>query len=216
MEALEIQNALARKHLDSLRQGLVSTAPDTVILTEHSPVYTIGIRTAPYPETEAIKLRALGAEFIRTNRGGLITFHGPGQLVAYPIIYLGNYKKSMRWYISKLEQTVITLCQYLGLPAETSPHTGVWISDRKVASIGVHGSKFVTTHGTAINCNVDPCWFSHIVPCGIPDKEVTSLSKELQRDFTVQEAIPLFLRAFGQNFDCFVQFSNEKNDNLET
>jgi len=210
LEALKIQNITARKQLDWL-QGQPVIGVDTILLTEHTPVYTVGIRTAPYPENEEMKLRALGADFVRTNRGGLITFHGPGQLVAYPILYLGNYKKSMRWYISQLEQTVITMCEYFGLSASRSKHTGVWISDRKVASIGVHGSKFVTTHGTAINCNTDLAWFSYIDPCGIADKEVTSLSRELQRNFTVEETIPLFLKAFGQEFDCSLKFESKLN-----
>jgi lipoyl(octanoyl) transferase len=210
LEALNIQNITARKLLDGL-QGQPITGVDTIILTEHTPVYTVGIRTAPYPESEEMKLRAMGADFVRTNRGGLITFHGPGQLVAYPILYLGNYKKSMRWYISQVEQTVITMCEYFGLCASRSEHTGVWISDRKVAAIGVHGSKFVTTHGTAINCNTDLGWFSCIDPCGIPDKEVTSLSRELQRNVTVEETIPLFLKAFGREFDCTLKFESELN-----
>src|SRR5437899_1118237 len=99
-DALEVQNYLARRHLDESK-GLPVVGQDTLLLTEHNPVYTIGIRTDPYPESEEIRLKKLGAEFIRTNRGGLITFHGPGQLVIYPILNLNHFnnsKSSMRWY----------------------------------------------------------------------------------------------------------------------
>lgn len=99
-------------------------------------VYTIGIRRDDYPLTEEIRLKAFGADFCRTNRGGLITYHGPGQLVAYPILNLSNFNKSMKWYICKLEETVIQLCRTFGIEAERSADTGVWIKDNKLCSIG--------------------------------------------------------------------------------
>lgn len=100
-------------------------------------VYTVGIRTSGYTEGDESKLRSLGADFHRTNRGGLITFHGPGQLVAYPVINLGGYKKSMKWYICTLEQTVIRMCrQSYGVEARRSEDTGVWVGDNKLCAIG--------------------------------------------------------------------------------
>lgn len=145
--ALKLQKYIADLHHINAKNH------DTLLLLEHPPVYTIGIRRKDYtPEDEArlkqtgilssfLCLHCLdsfrcfefeGAEFYKTNRGGLITFHGPGQLVVYPIINLKNYKTSMRWYVCNIERTVINMCEELGLKGETSPHTGVWIGDNKV------------------------------------------------------------------------------------
>lgn len=128
---LQIQQQYIRQHLDSLSQN-----PNTVLLCEHDPVYTVGIRRAPYPAEEEQRLKDLGAEFIRTNRGGLITFHGPGQMVCYPILNLGCFKKSVRWYVCELEKTVIKMCGMFGIKASTSPDTGVWVGNNKICAIG--------------------------------------------------------------------------------
>uniref|UniRef100_A0A1Y1KUY8 lipoyl(octanoyl) transferase n=2 Tax=Photinus pyralis TaxID=7054 RepID=A0A1Y1KUY8_PHOPY len=108
----------------------------------------------------------------------------------------------MRWYVCHLEKTIINLCENLGLKAETSPHTGVWINDNKVCAIGVHGSQFITSHGLALNCCTNLEWYRHIVPCGIKDKWVTSLSKELNRHVSIDEIMPLFLNSFCKTFNC--------------
>ncbi|XP_063909640.1 octanoyl-[acyl-carrier-protein]:protein N-octanoyltransferase LIPT2, mitochondrial isoform X2 [Zophobas morio] len=184
---------------------------NTLLCVEHPPVYTIGIRTKDYPPSVEKQLQNLGADFFKTNRGGLITFHGPGQLVVYPIINLKDFKPSMRWYVCQIEKTVIQLCKKMGLEAETSPHTGVWVKDKKICAIGIHGSRFVTSHGLALNCCTDLKWFEHIVPCGIEGKGVTSLSKELNRFVGVEEVIPVFLDCFSELFGCnWVDFP--KND----
>ena len=100
-------------------------------------MYTLGIRTSGYSESDETRLKALGAEFFKTNRGGLITFHGPGQLVAYPIINLKRYNKSMKWYVCKLEETVIQMCRSsFGFEAERSSDTGVWVDNKKICAIG--------------------------------------------------------------------------------
>lgn len=173
-----------------------------LILTEHQPVYTIGIRTKDYTIDDEAHLRSLGAEFYKTNRGGLITFHGPGQLVAYPIINLKDFQPSIRWYVCHLEKTIIDLCKKLNLNATTSSDTGVWIDDRKICAMGVHGKRYITSHGLALNCNIDLEWFDHIVPCGLTGKGVTSLSKELNRNVSISETTPLFLNSFKQTFNC--------------
>lgn len=207
--ALRLQQLLADRH--KLSNGI----QDTLILVEHFPVYTVGIRSKDYSQETEEKLVSLGADFYRTNRGGLITFHGPGQLVVYPILNLKNYKPSIRWYVSQIEQTVIDVCGKLGIPAETSPHTGVWVGDRKICAIGIHGSRFITTHGLALNCNTDLEWFSYIVPCGIEGKEVTSLSKETGRDVTIEEVVPSFLNSFSKLFGCIVcDFPKEDADQI--
>ncbi|KAM7359388.1 lipoyl(octanoyl) transferase 2 [Cochliomyia hominivorax] len=177
-----------------------------LVLQEFHPVYTIGIRTKGYSERDELKLRELGADFYRTNRGGLITFHGPGQLVAYPLLHLKQFKPSMRWYVGNLEQMVIECCKQMGIHnATTTEDTGIWVNDRKICAIGVHGSRYVTTHGIGFNCCTDLSWFEHIVPCGIEGKGVTSLTQELQRHVTVSEVSRVLLKSFSQVFNCEVQ-----------
>lgn len=194
---LQLQKTLADLHHKRL-----SESANTLIFLEHEPVYTVGIRDKGYTEEDEKKLRNLGAEFWRTNRGGLITFHGPGQLVAYPVVDLKQFRPSVKWYINQIERMVIRLCAEFGIKAETSPDTGVWVNDRKICAIGVHGSRYVTTHGLALNCNTDLKWFDHIVPCGIEGKGVTSISKELNMDVPVADVLPIFKNAFGDQFEC--------------
>ncbi|KAI5698018.1 hypothetical protein M8J76_016584 [Diaphorina citri] len=178
----------------------------TLLLLEHKPVYTIGIRSLKeYDENLELKLNKLGADFYKTNRGGLITFHGPGQLVAYPIVNLKHFTPSIKWFVQSIEQTVIQLCkQEFSLNAGLIPkYTGVFLDDEyKVCAIGVHSSLYITHHGLAINCNTDLTWFSHITPCGIKDKQVTSLSKHLSKDITVDTVVPLFKKHFESVFEC--------------
>lgn len=200
LPALRLQQLLAARY-ESGREQLFQ---NVIVLTEHSPVYTIGIRSKGYTDEDASRLRKLGAEFHRTNRGGLITFHGPGQLVAYPILCLKHFQPSLRWYVCTIERTIIDLCQRFGLHGETSPDTGVWVGDNKICAIGLHASRYVTTHGLALNCHTDLRWFEHIVPCGIVGKGVTSLSKELGRTVKVAEAERELLQSFKQVFKCEV------------
>ncbi|XP_044745477.1 putative lipoyltransferase 2, mitochondrial [Coccinella septempunctata] len=206
---LKLQCFMARKHILAENQN-------TLLLLEHKPVYTVGLRSSTYDENVEKKLRTLGADFHRTNRGGLITFHGPGQLIAYPILNLKEFKLTMKCYIASLEKTIISLCDLLNLNAYTCEHTGVWINDKKVCAIGVHGSRYITTHGLALNCSLDVLkWFEHIVPCGIEGKGVTSLSKELQKSFSVNEAADLFLNVFSDTFRCeYIDLSKDENNSL--
>ena len=211
---------------DRLRTSVQATGdrsqhPNTLILVEHPPVYTTGIRTGDYPKSEQDRLRALGADFERTNRGGLITFHGIGQLVAYPILHLPDFPAlncSVRCYVHSIETTVIRMCQnvFASLPSSKKEpqskalqvstlegYPGVWIDgDRKIAAIGVHAANMMTMHGVAINCNTDLTWYEHIVPCGIQGKGITSLSQELHQDFTIGQTIPYFLESFRETFKC--------------
>ena len=196
-ESLKLQKSISNR----LIQGDVKYK-NVIILTEHNPVYTIGIRTKNYTIDDEEKLKKLGAEFYRTNRGGLITFHGPGQLVAYPIINLKNFEPSVRWYVCHIEKTVIDLCKKYGITARTTEDTGVWVENRKICAIGIHASRYITTHGLAFNCNIDLDWFSHIVPCGLEGKEVTSLSKELNKNVTIEITIPEFISSFQDVFQC--------------
>ncbi|KAM8977724.1 octanoyl-[acyl-carrier-protein]:protein N-octanoyltransferase LIPT2, mitochondrial [Pelodytes ibericus] len=193
-EALRVQQACVRAAREQAR--------DTLLLCQHPAVYTVGVRRGPVLDEEEARLRALGADFQRTDRGGLITFHGPGQLVCYPVMDLSRHRRTLRAYVCGLEAAVIRLCRGLGLEADRAPETGVWVRDNKICAIGVHCARHVTSHGLALNCNTDLRWFRHIVPCGIVGKGVTTLTRELARDVTVAEIIPPFLQAFQEEFDC--------------
>lgn len=176
-----------------------STSPrqcpsNSLLLLEHEPVYTVGLRAQLYNQDYVIKLKEklaqnnLKAEFVRTNRGGLITFHGHGQLVAYPIIYLGDFKKtipnrSVRAYVNKLEDAIIDTLAMVGVHGAHTvrEHPGVWLGngERKIAFVGISCKRYVTMHGISINCDCDLTWFDHIVSCGIEDKTITSVQQEL-------------------------------------
>lgn len=174
-----------------------------LIIVEHEPVYTVGIRQHDYDLLLVKKLINLGAEFKRTNRGGLITFLGPGQLIAYPILNLKYFQPSVRWYVGNLESTILNLCkETYGLNAKTSPDTGVWIGNYKICAMGVRCSRYVTTHGLALNCNTDLSWFNHIVPCGLHGKGVTSLSSILEKEISVEDVLPHFFQHFSKSFAC--------------
>ncbi|XP_051171482.1 putative lipoyltransferase 2, mitochondrial [Leptopilina boulardi] len=202
---LRLQKALADQHHNKSLNGHIV---NTLLLLEHNPVYTVGIRNKGYTIDDENKLKSLGAEFFKTNRGGLITFHGPGQLVAYPIINLKNFQNGVKWYVCQIEKMIIRLCAEFGIKGKTSPDTGVWVDDKKICAIGIHASRYVTTHGLALNCNMDLSWFDHIDPCGIQDKGVTSISKEMQMNVKVEDVLPLFKNAFQDQFQCsLIDFS---------
>ena len=132
---LEIQNRLKTELLSAVAHG--KSCKGVLLLLQHFPVYTIGLRNNKYSMEDEIRLRSLGANFHATDRGGLITFHGPGQLVAYPIINLKEYCKGMKAYICKLEKTIISVCQHFNLSASTiKDYNGVWIGDKKIAALG--------------------------------------------------------------------------------
>lgn len=206
--AWEVQKLFAEKIKANVDAG--KEPEHQLLLVEHYPVYTVGIRSKEYTLQEEELLKGLGAEFHRTNRGGLITFHGPGQLTAYPILHLRSFGKGIKWYVCALERAVIRTCHSFGIIAQTSPHTGVWVGENKICALGIQG-RHVTTHGLALNCNTDLSWYKHIIPCGIPDKGVTSLSQELCQDVTIQDVIPHFLKNFQDVFNCnIVDMEQEK------
>lgn len=164
---------------------------DTVLLLEHAAVYTAGKRTEPHERPFD------GTPVIDVDRGGKITWHGPGQLVGYPIVRLPD-PIDVVGHVRRLEQLMIDVCADLGLAAQrVDGRSGVWVvansstPERKVGAIGVRVSRDVTMHGFALNCNCDLSWSTTIVPCGIPDAGVTSLSLELGRDVPIDEVLPL-------------------------
>ncbi|EGD78007.1 lipoate-protein ligase b [Salpingoeca rosetta] len=182
-----------------MQRALVDTyTQDQLVLCQHPPTYTEGRRNNITDEERA-RLQQLGAHVHESKRGGQMTFHGPGQLVGYPIVKVPNYG-GVRCYVHKLEETLIETCAHFGIDAGRSPDTGVWVGDAKIAAIGVQVSRRISWHGFALNCNTDLAWFDQIVPCGIADKGVTSISKQLGREVTVEEVIPVVEECFGRVF----------------
>lgn len=171
--------------------AVVAGAPDTLLLLEHTPVYTAGRRTELFERPQD------GTPVVDVDRGGKITWHGPGQLVGYPILRLPD-RMAVVDHVRRIESMLIEVCADLGVSTTcVKGRSGVWIRadergpDRKVAAIGVRVTEGVTMHGFALNCDNDLAWFDRIVPCGITDASVTTLSRELGRDVSVQEALPL-------------------------
>jgi len=187
---------------------LAGEIPDTLILLEHPPVFTAGRRARPDELVwSPSQLEARGAEVHRIDRGGSFTFHGPGQLVGYPIVDLGA-RPDAAGHLRRMEEVVIRAAADLGIGLERRPdvQTGVWAGDRKVCAIGVRLMRArITLHGFAVNCQTDLSWFDGIVPCGLPDHGVTSLSDVAGRPVTVEELGPLVERHAEEVFD--VRFS---------
>lgn len=172
---------------------VVGGGPGRVLLLEHPPVFTCGKRTEPHERPSDPGT----AEVIDVDRGGKITFHGPGQLVGYPIVALPEHVLVVD-YVRRVEEALIAVCGELGVITARIPgRSGVWLQagggrpERKIAAIGIRVSRGVTMHGFALNCDVDLAWYQRFVPCGIADAGVTSLSAELGRPVTVEEVLPL-------------------------
>jgi lipoyl(octanoyl) transferase len=175
-------------------QRVADAIPDTCLLLEHPPVFTAGRRTQDFERPVD------GTPVIDVDRGGRITWHGPGQLVGYPIVKLPMPIDAVG-HVRRIEQGLMAVCAELGVETIQIPgRSGVWApakgagSARKIAAIGVRISRCTTMHGFALNCDPDLSWFGRIVPCGLDDADVTSLSVELGRDVTVAEVIPLVER----------------------
>ena len=178
-------------------QVVAGAAPNTVLLLEHPPVYTAGRRT------EAWERPSDGTPVIDVDRGGKITWHGPGQLVGYPMLRLPDPIDVVA-YVRRMERVLIDVCGDLGVRAgQVAGRSGVWLPadahgpERKVAAIGIRVSQRVTLHGFALNCDPELSWFDRIVPCGITDAGVTSLSRELDRDVPVAEVLPVVESRLG-------------------
>jgi lipoyl(octanoyl) transferase len=194
-EAWELQRSIA---------GAVSEAalPDTVLLLEHPPVVTLGRRTEP---GELHIPQGAKVEIVETDRGGKSTYHGPGQLVCYPIFDLTRHGHDVKRYCRDLEEALIRTMAPLGLEAtRIEGLTGIWLErpPRKIASIGIHISKWVSTHGYALNVDLDPAPFSNwITACGIEDAQFTTIARELGRPVSVDEVRPHALAALADVFD---------------
>jgi len=188
-DAVEYETAWTEQR--RLHAGVVAgTEPDTVLLLEHPPVYTAGKRT------EAHERPLDGTPVVDVDRGGKITWHGPGQLVGYPIVRLASHVFVVD-YVRRLEEALLRVCRELGVrdAARVKGRSGVWLPadgrrpERKVAAIGIRVAQGVTMHGFALNCDPDLTWFDRIVPCGIADAGVTSLTAELDRQISVADVV---------------------------
>ena len=193
-EALDWQRQLAEDRI----AGRLSH--DVLLLLEHPPVVTLGRNSHA-----AHVLQPAGIDVFEVERGGDVTFHGPGLLVGYPILDLHAYKQDLHWYLRTLEQALIEALGVLGIPAERNPGlTGVWTRGRKIASIGIHVKQWVTWHGFALNVTTDLTHFERIVPCGIPGVEMTTVEREGGRGMGEglwQASISAVVQGFEKAFD---------------
>jgi lipoyl(octanoyl) transferase len=200
----DVANDAMHELAERRAQGLV---PDTLMLLEHPPVYTCGKRWRPEHLVWAREaMEAAGAELHFVDRGGSVTFHGPGQLVGYPIVDLGPGPDVHR-YVRDLEEMVIRAGADAGVPGlgRNPVNSGVWASDRKVCAIGVRVIRMrVTLHGFALNCTTDLSWYDAIVPCGLDQHGVTTLSHVAGRPVKVEEMAPLLAAQFEAIFDVSV------------
>lgn len=183
--------------------------PNHFLFVEHPHIYTLGKSGAE--ENMLInsnKLKEINADFVKTNRGGDITYHGFGQIVGYPILDLENFFTDIHLYIRNIEEVIILTMSEYGLKGERSKgETGVWLDvgkpyARKICAIGVRASRWVTMHGFAFNINTDMKYFDYIIPCGIRDKQVTSLQRELEREIPMKEVKEKIKRNFEKVFNC--------------
>ena len=201
-EAEKMQLSTFEKSLDNVSKSIENE--HTIYLLEHQPVYTLGKNGK---EEHILPIaRTSGATFHRISRGGDITFHGPGQIVAYPILDLRKLGIGIAQYVATLEKIGQEICSHYGIATSTIPsENGVWIDAdnhkaRKIMAIGIKASRYITMHGLAFNVNTDLRFFEYIIPCGIVGKGVTSLEKELGHPVDIQEVKSLFQTLFSKYF----------------
>ena len=198
VEVLELQRSLARERISG------AIPQDLLLLVEHPPVVTLG-RSSKQKHLVASPefLQSKGVELFEVERGGDVTFHGPGQLVGYPIIDLKRHRQDLHWYLRKIEEALINSLADYGVPGErNTAYTGVWTHGKKIASIGVHARDWVTWHGFALNVTTDLSYFDLIIPCGIDGVVMTSLARELGlEDISMQDVRDRVTAKFAEAFD---------------
>jgi lipoyl(octanoyl) transferase len=197
-EALELQRHIARDRISG------ALPQDVLLLVEHPPVVTLGRASREKHLIASPEfLRSKGVELFEVERGGDVTFHGPGQLVGYPIVDLKRHRLDLHWYLRKIEEALINTLADYDIVAERNPSfTGVWTNGRKIASIGVHARDWVTWHGFALNVTTDLSYFDLMVPCGIDGVVMTSIARELGTDdVSMQDVIERTSAKFATAFD---------------
>ena len=203
-EALQLQG-------ERVAQRKAEAIPDTLLLLEHPHVYTLG-RNAKREHLliSNRQLAQLGAQLFETDRGGDITYHGPGQLVGYPIFDLAKHRRDIAWFMRSLEGVFIGVARDFGVEAaRLAGAPGVWVGNDKLVAMGVHVSRWVTSHGFAFNVSTDLRYFDWIVPCGLRGKGVTSLEKLLGRPVEMQAVIGCVVQHFGKVFGLEMQMSQQ-------
>jgi len=212
----DLQEQLLKEIVDvkihNRRSDQIQPTHNYLLICQHPHVYTLGKSgNADNLLLNAEQLQTVGAKYYPINRGGDITYHGPGQIVGYPILDLENFFTDIHKYLRYLEEAVIKTCQHFGLDAGRYPGlTGVWLdhengsNPRKICAIGVKTSRWVTMHGFAFNINTDLSYFNHIVPCGIDDKAVTSLSQELGEQMDINTVTQKLITNLSQEFGMVI------------
>ncbi len=216
LDAFEQQERLMKEIIDlklknrDRKDGVYEETPNYMLFVEHPHVYTLGKSGDEHNMlANEGKLKEINATFVMTNRGGDITYHGFGQLIGYPILDLDNFKSDIHLYMRNLEEVIIRVIAEYGLKGERSEgETGVWLDvgkpyARKICAMGVKTSKWVTMHGFGLNINTDLRYFEYIIPCGIKDKSVTSLKRELERELTLAEIEELKIKIKKHFIDVF-------------
>ena len=205
----KIQNEIIQIKLDNRNKRIKKITPNYLLFVEHDHVYTLGNsgNSENLLFNEKI-LKQKGIEFYKTNRGGDITYHGPGQLVCYPIIDMENFYTDIHKYLRDLEEIIINTLNVLGITASgNSNETGVWIdvgklNERKICAMGIKVSRWVTMHGLALNVNTNLSFFEGIIPCGISNKGVTSISNELNKEVKMDLVQKIFTEKFLDQFNA--------------
>ena len=208
----KIQNEIIQIKLDNRNKRIKKITPNYLLFVEHDHVYTLGNsgNSENLLFNEKI-LKQKGIEFYKTNRGGDITYHGPGQLVCYPIIDMENFYTDIHKYLRDLEEIIINTLNVLGITASiNSNETGVWIdvgklNERKICAMGIKVSRWVTMHGLALNVNTNLSFFEGIIPCGISNKGVTSISNELNKEIKMDLVKKIFTEKFLDQFNATVK-----------
>jgi lipoyl(octanoyl) transferase len=204
-DALELQREL-------VEERKADHIPDTLLLLQHPHVVTIGVRKGGAQNIVATpaRLAELGVEVFETGRGGDVTYHGPGQIVGYPILSLRPDRQDVHQYVRDLEEVMIRVCADYGLSAgRIKGLTGAWVADEKIGAIGIRISRWITSHGFAFNVNTDLDYFRLIVPCGISDRGVTSLARLTGRVHALDEVEDRFVEHFASVFDRVVTSTDE-------
>jgi lipoate-protein ligase B len=194
---------------ETVRRRVAKEIPDALILVEHPPVITMGKMSKP----EHVLAERAGVEVVKTPRGGDVTYHGPGQVVGYPIVDLTASDLDLKKYLEKLEEVMIRAVAAYGIHAgRQAGMTGAWVGDRKIGAIGVRVEKWVTSHGFALNANTDLSGFDLIIPCGLRGKGVTSIAREIGRDVDLDELRRSVAAIFGTVFGRRMIHEGERRD----
>ena len=207
----QIQNEIIDIKLNNRKNNLNLSTPNYLLFMEHNHVYTLGNsgddKNLLFNEKELDKK---GIKFIKTNRGGDITYHGPGQLVCYPIFDLENFYTDIHRYLRDLEEIIVQTLDHFGIVAFGNPNeTGVWLdigskNERKICAMGIKVSRWVTMHGLALNVNTDLSYFEGIIPCGINNKGVTSINNELSQKVDLKKVREIMIKNFEKKFNVII------------